>query len=57
MAVSHWQIMQELGVLDDVLEVLPIPSAMIMTSEEDPALMALEDLVETDIFLTLDSGC
>ena len=35
-------LMQGLGVLDDVLEVLPIPSAMIMTSEEVPAVTALE---------------
>ena len=50
-------LMQELGVLDDILEVLPIPSALILTSEEEPAVMALEDFVETDFFLTLDSGC
>ena len=30
---------------------------MIMTSEEDPAALAMEDFVETDILLTLDSGC
>ena len=50
-------LMQELGVLDEVLEVLPIPSAMIVTSEEVSAVMALEDFVGTDILLTLDSGC
>ena len=43
--------------LDDVLDVLPIPSALITTSEEDRAVTALEDFVETDISLTLDSGC
>ena len=49
--------MQKLGVLDDVLEVLPIPSAMIRTSKQDPAVMALDDCVEMDILLTLVSGC
>ena len=29
-------LMQEVDMLDDVLEVLPIPSASITTSEEDP---------------------
>ena len=48
--------MQELGVLDSVLEILPA-SALIMTSEEDPSVMSLEDVVETDILLSLDSGC
>ena len=48
--------MQELGVLDSVLEILP-DSALIMASEEDPSVMSLEDLLETDILLTLDSGC
>ena len=43
--------------LDDVLDVLPIPSALITTSEEDPAVMALGDFVEADILVTLDSGC
>ena len=42
---------------DDILDVLPIPCALITTSEEDPTVMALEDFVETDILLTLDSGC
>ena len=42
--------------LDDVLDVLPIPSALVTTSQEDPAVMALEDFVEMDILLTLDSG-
>ena len=55
--VAKIALMQEVGVLDDVLEVLPIPSAMIMTSEEDPAVIGLEDFVETDILLTLDRGC
>ena len=48
--------MQELGVLDSVLDVLP-ESALIMTAGEDPPVMALEDFVETDILLSLDSGC
>ena len=48
--------MQELGVLDSVLDILP-ESALIMTAEEDPSFMALEDFVEMDILLTLDSGC
>ena len=42
--------------LHSILEILP-DSALIMTSEEDPFVMSLEDLVETDILLTLDSGC
>ena len=31
-----------------------VPSCHILTSEEDPAVMAMEDFVETDILLTLD---
>ena len=42
--------------LDSVLGVLP-DSALIMTAEDDPFVMSLEDFVETDILLTLDSGC
>ena len=42
--------------LDSVLDVLP-DSALVMTTEEDPSIMSLEDFVETDILLTLDSGC
>ena len=49
-------LMQEMGVLDSVLDVLR-DSALIMTTEEDPSVMSLEDFVETDILLTLDSGC
>lgn len=50
-------LMQELGLRDDILEVLPIPSALILTSEADPAVMALEDFVETDILVTIASDC
>ena len=49
-------LMQEMGVLDSVLGILP-ESALVMTTEEDPSVMSLEDFVETDILLTLDSGC
>ena len=42
--------------LDSVLDILP-DFALIMTAEEDPAVMALEDFVETDIILSLDSCC
>ena len=42
--------------LDSVLDILPV-SALVMTTEEDPSVMSLEDFVETDILLTLDSGC
>ena len=38
--------------LDSVLDTLP-DSALIMTAEKDPAVMSLEDFVETDILLTL----
>ena len=31
--------------------------ALITHSEEDPAVMPLEEFVETDVQLTLDSGC
>ena len=48
--------MQEMGVVDSVLDILP-DSALVMTTEEDPSIMSLEDFVETDILLTLDSGC
>ena len=34
-----------------------VPSCHLPKSEEDPAVMALEEFVETDILLTLDSGC
>jgi hypothetical protein len=51
-------LLRELGVYDDLLRAMPpIPSCNIVTGEEDPAVMAMEDFVETDILLTLDSGC
>ena len=51
-------LLRELGVYDDLIEAIPpVPSRNIFTSEEDPAVMAMEDFVETDILLTLDSGC
>ena len=51
-------VLKELGVYDAVLDALPMAEATcnIMTSE-DPAAVALDDWVETDILLTLDSGC
>ena len=30
---------------------------MLRSSEDDPAVMSMEDFVETDLLLTLDSGC
>ena len=30
---------------------------MLLTIEEDPAVMSMEDFVGTDILLTLNSGC
>ena len=48
--------MKEFGVFYSVLDILP-DSALIMTAEEDPSVMSLEDFVELDILLTLDSGC
>ena len=51
-------LLRELGVFDDVIQVMPpVPSCMILSAEEDPADMSMEDVVETDILLTLDSGC
>ena len=50
--------MREFGVYDSILQVMhPVPSCMVLTSEEDPAVMSMEVFVETDILLTLDSGC
>ena len=42
---------------DSVLPALPLPSCNILTSEEGPAAMSIQDFVETDLLLTLDSGC
>jgi len=51
-------LLRELGVYDGLIQAMPqVPSCNILTSEEDPAVMAMEDFVETDILLTLDSGC
>ena len=49
-------LMQEMGVLDSVLDILPEP-ALIVIAEEDPSFMALKDFAETDILLTWDSHC
>ena len=47
-------LLRELGVYDGLIQAMPqVPSCNILTSEEDPAVMAMEDLVETDIILTL----
>ena len=51
-------LMQELGVLEQVVSMLPQDSAMVVTTDEpDAPAMSMEDFVETDIVLTLDSGC
>ena len=51
-------LLRELGVYDGLIQAMPqVPSCNILTSEEDPAVMAMEDFVETDILLTLDSSC
>jgi hypothetical protein len=51
-------LLRELGVYDDLIHAMPqFPSCNILTSEEDLAVMAMEDFVETDLLLTLDSGC
>ena len=51
-------LLRELGVYDSLIQAMPqVPSCNILTSEEDPAVMAMEDYVEIDILLTLDSGC
>ena len=43
-------LLRELEVYDDLIQAMPqVPSCNILTSEEDPAVMALEDFVETDI--------
>ena len=41
-----------LGMLDECVD-----QAMVTYAEEDPAIMSMEEFVETDILLTLDSGC
>jgi hypothetical protein len=50
--------LKELGVYDAVLDALPMADTAcnIMTSE-DPEVLSMEDWIETDILLTLDSGC
>jgi len=58
LGVTKVALLRELGVYDDLIQAMPqVPSCNILTSEEDPAVMAMEDFVETDILLTLDSGC
>ena len=56
--VAQVEILKELNVFDSVVAALPMPSSsLIMTSEEDPKVLAMDNFVETDILLTLDSGC
>ena len=51
-------LLRELGVYDSILQAMPpSPSCILLTSEEDPAVMSMEDFVETDMLLTLGSGC
>ena len=47
-------LLRELGLCNGLIQAMPqVPSCNILTGEEDPAVMAME----TDILLTLDSGC
>ena len=50
-------LLRGLGALEPVLRAMPVPPCMVVTTEDDPAVMSLEDFIETDILLTLDSGC
>ena len=51
-------LLRELGVYDGVLQAMPqVPSCHVLISKVDLAVMAMEDFVETDILLILDSGC
>jgi hypothetical protein len=50
-------LLRELNVLDAVIEAMPVPSVLPITSEDDPSVMPVHEFVETDIVLTLDSGC
>ena len=48
--------MRELGVLDSVIDALPIESIVIIKTDQDTHVMAMEEFVETGIVLTWTAG-
>ena len=55
---ARFALLRELGVYNRILQAMPpVLSCTLLTSEEDPAVMSMEDGVKTDILLTFDSGC